>query len=61
MGSVELIKRNYIDRTQRIRDAKSEAQKEIEEYKNQKEEEYKEFEGEVRYSSYNGGYSKSYI
>ncbi|KAJ5177418.1 Vacuolar (H+)-ATPase G subunit [Penicillium coprophilum] len=33
-------------RTQRIRDAKSEAQKEIEEYKNQKEEEYKKFEGE---------------
>ncbi|OQD62544.1 hypothetical protein PENPOL_c012G01667 [Penicillium polonicum] len=33
-------------RTQRIRDAKSEAQKEIEEYRNQKEEEYKKFEGE---------------
>jgi Vacuolar (H+)-ATPase G subunit. len=42
--------RNYTDRTQRIRDAKSEAQKEIEEYRNQKEEEYKKFEGEVRYS-----------
>ncbi|CDM29132.1 V-type proton ATPase subunit G [Penicillium roqueforti FM164] len=33
-------------RTQRIRDAKSEAQKEIEEYKKQKEEEYKKFETE---------------
>lgn len=36
------------DRTKRIRDAKSEAQKEIEEYKNQKEEEFKKFEAEVR-------------
>lgn len=42
--------RNNTDRTQRIRDAKSEAQKEIEEYRNQKEEEYKKFQGEVRYS-----------
>ena len=38
-----------IDRTKRIREAKSEAQKEIEEYRNQKEEEYKKFEAEVRY------------
>jgi V-type H+-transporting ATPase subunit G len=37
-----------IDRTKRIRDAKAEAQKEIEEYRNQKEEEYKKFEAEVR-------------
>jgi hypothetical protein len=36
------------DRTKRIRDAKSEAQKEIEEYRKQKEEEFKKFEGEVR-------------
>jgi hypothetical protein len=36
------------DRTKRIRDAKSEAQKEIEEYRNQKENEYKKFEAEVR-------------
>ncbi|KAJ6032972.1 Vacuolar (H+)-ATPase G subunit, partial [Penicillium canescens] len=33
-------------RTKRIRDAKAEAQKEIEEYKSQKEEEYKKFETE---------------
>ncbi|KAJ5782121.1 hypothetical protein N7457_003895 [Penicillium paradoxum] len=34
------------DRTKRIRDAKAEAQKEIEEYKKQKEDEYKKFEAE---------------
>ncbi|OKP14604.1 V-type proton ATPase subunit G [Penicillium subrubescens] len=34
------------NRTKRIRDAKAEAQKEIEEYRNQKEEEYKKFEAE---------------
>lgn len=39
------------DRTKRIRDAKAEAQKEIEEYRNQKEEEYKKFEAEVRHRS----------
>lgn len=39
------------DRTKRIRDAKSEAQKEIEEYRNQKENEYKKFEAEVRLSA----------
>lgn len=39
------------DRTKRIREAKAEAQKEIEEYRNQKEEEYKKFEAEVRYRS----------
>lgn len=38
----------FIDRTKRIRDAKAEAQKEIEEYRSQKEEEYKKFEAEVR-------------
>lgn len=36
------------DRTKRIKDAKSEAHKEIEEYRQQKEEEFKKFEGEVR-------------
>lgn len=40
------------DRTKRIRDAKAEAQKEIEEYRKQKEEEYKKFEAEVRCSSW---------
>jgi hypothetical protein len=35
------------DRTKRIRDAKAEAQKEIEEYRNSKEEQYKKFEAEV--------------
>ncbi|KAK2875204.1 hypothetical protein FQN49_001697 [Arthroderma sp. PD_2] len=33
-------------RTKRIKDAKSEAQKEIEDYKNQKEEEFRKFEAE---------------
>lgn len=36
-----------VDRTKRIREAKSEAQKEIEEYRKQKEEEFKKFEAEV--------------
>lgn len=36
-----------IDRTKRIRDAKAEAQKEIDEYRQQKEEEFKKFEAEV--------------
>ena len=38
-----------VDRTKRIREAKSEAQKEIEEYRKQKEEEFKKFEAEVRH------------
>lgn len=32
-----------------MKDAKAEAQKEIEEYRKQKEEEFKKFEAEVRY------------
>jgi V-type H+-transporting ATPase subunit G len=35
------------DRTKRVKDAKAEAQKEIEEYRRQKEEEFKKFEAEV--------------
>lgn len=35
------------DRTKRTKDAKSEAHKEIEEYQQQKEEEFKKFEAEV--------------
>ena len=35
------------DRTKRVRDAKAEAQKEIEDYRKQKEEEFKKFESEV--------------
>ena len=35
------------DRTKRVKDAKSEAQKEIEEYRKKKEEEFKKFESEV--------------
>jgi V-type H+-transporting ATPase subunit G len=46
--AVRLITNTTTDRTKRIRDAKAEAQKEIEEYRNQKEEEYKKFEAEVR-------------
>ncbi|KOS47004.1 hypothetical protein ACN38_g2048 [Penicillium nordicum] len=42
----KIVQKSREYRTQRIRDAKSEAQKEIEEYRNQKEEEYKKFQGE---------------
>ena len=38
---------NDSDRTKRVKDAKNEAQKEIEEYRKKKEEEYKKFESEV--------------
>ena len=37
-----------LDRTKRVKDAKNEAQKEIEEYRQKKEEEFKKFESEVR-------------
>ena len=37
----------YEDRTKRVKDARSEAQKEIEEYKKEKEAEYQKFEKEV--------------
>ena len=37
----------HSDRTKRVRDARSEAQKEIEEYKKQRDEEFKKFEQEV--------------
>ena len=39
------------DRTKRAKDAKTEAQHEIDDYRNQKEEEFKVFEKEVRVSS----------
>ena len=35
------------DRTKRVKDARSEAQKEIEDYRKQKEEDFKKFETEV--------------
>ena len=35
------------DRTKRVKDARSEAQKEIEEYRKQKDDEFKKFESEV--------------
>ena len=41
------IDTNVTDRTKRVKDAKSEAQKEIEEYRKKKEGEYKKFESEV--------------
>jgi len=37
----------WTDRTKRVKDAKTEAQKEIEEYRKAKEEEFKKFETEV--------------
>jgi hypothetical protein len=39
------------DRTKRVKDAKSEAQKEIEEYRKKKEDEFKKFESEVGISA----------
>jgi len=39
------------DRTKRVKDARSEAQKEIEGYRKQKEEEFKKFEAEVSHIS----------
>ena len=36
-----------VDRTKRVKDAKSEAQKEIEEYRKQKDDEFKKYESEV--------------
>ncbi|BAE64346.1 unnamed protein product [Aspergillus oryzae RIB40] len=48
------IVQQVLDRTKRIRDAKSEAQKEIEEYRNQKEQEFKKFEAE-----HSSGYKKA--
>jgi len=36
-----------LDRTKRVKDAKSEAQKEIDEYRQKKEEEFKKYEAEV--------------
>jgi len=40
-----------------VKDARSEAQKEIEEYKKQKEEEFKKFEAEVRIANPTVSYS----
>lgn len=37
----------HTDRTKRVKDARSEAQKEIEEYRKQKDEEFKKYEKEV--------------
>jgi F0F1-type ATP synthase membrane subunit b/b' len=44
----------YEDRTKRVKDARSEAQKEIEEYKKEKEAEYQKFEKEVCMSLWDG-------
>ena len=38
-----------LDRSKRVKDAKSEAQKEIDEYRQQKEEEFKKYEAEVSF------------
>jgi hypothetical protein len=38
----------YKDRTKRVKDARNEAQKEIEDYKTEKENEYQKFDKEVR-------------
>jgi hypothetical protein len=46
--SVLLYSHAHPDRTQRVKAARSEAQKEIEDYRKQKEEEFQRFEKEVR-------------
>jgi len=43
--------RYYIDRIQRLKDARAEAQKEIEEYKRTKEQEFNAFQATVRLHS----------
>jgi hypothetical protein len=40
------------DRTKRVKDARNEAQKEIEDYKKEKDAEYQKFEKEVRISAH---------
>ena len=44
-------RRYALDRTKRVKDARSEAQKEIEEYRSEKDEEFKAYEKEVRCST----------
>lgn len=46
--SINLNDLHCKDRTQKLKDARSEAAKEIEEYKKSKEEEFKAFQGAVR-------------
>jgi hypothetical protein len=46
--SIDLNNLRRKDRTQKLKDARSEAAKEIEEYKRSKEEEFKAFQGAVR-------------
>ena len=41
--SIDLV----LDRTKRVKDARAEAQKEIDEYKKRKEDEFRKFEAEV--------------
>lgn len=41
-----------LDRSKRVKDAKTEAQKEIEDYRKQKDDEFKEFEKKVRAHPY---------
>ena len=49
----------FTDRTSRVKDAKSEAQKEIDDYKKQKEEEFKKYEQEVWISELTSGLHKA--
>ena len=52
---------NGADRTKRVKDAKAEAQKEIEEYRKKKQEEYKQFESEVTTARFNWLYTLANI
>ena len=47
MGSHQHTHKSTIDRTQRVKAARTEAQKEIDDYRKQKEEEFQRFEKEV--------------
>ena len=53
MSSLFRARADRIDRVQKLKDARSEAAKEIEEYKAKKEAEYKKFESEVCRLRYN--------
>jgi len=48
------------DRTKRVKDAKSEAQKEIEEYRKQKEDEFKAYENDVSDTKWSFCFDQSY-
>jgi len=51
LGTRRRTETDDIDRTKRVKEARDEAKKEIEEYRKQKDDEFKKFESEVRLPS----------